>query len=347
MKVRFVTGALFAVLLVATGHGQRRVTVSVLGLFHPQELIVQPGASQALLVRYASGAIVLNGEAGHRALVLRVDGDGIAVGERVVPRLEISARDGSSAHFRLEVPRKIRRIYAGRLTITAEKGRLVAVVGLELEEAVLSIVAAEMPQTAPMEALKAQAVVTRSFLSAGSRHTEFDFCDTTHCQFFRSPEGADKRVREAVEATRGMVLQWNQRTTAAMYSGRCGGRTQSLRETGKEPGDRYPYYSVVCRWCREHPMRWRRKVIGGDQPVEPGNESARIRYARQWGWSSLPGNQFTTAKDADGEWMEGRNVGHGIGLCQAGAIGIASAGQQFRSILMHYYPNAVLVRLSQ
>lgn len=347
MRFRLPTGVLCAALLVATGHAQRQVTIGVLGLFHPRELILQPAAAQALSVRYASQMLLLNGEPGHRAVVLHAVGDGVEVAGRVMPRLEAYARDGSAGHFQLNVPGKIRRNYAGRLTITAENGRLVVVVTLEVEEAVASIVASEMPQTAPLEALKAQAVVTRSFLAAGSRHRNFDFCDTTHCQFFRSPDDVDKRVREAVEATQELVLTWNQRTIAAMYSGRCGGRTHALRETGMEPGDEYPYYSVVCRWCREHPMRWRRKVIGGDQPMQPENESARIRYARQWGWSSLPGNQFTTAKDADGEWIEGRNIGHGIGLCQAGAIGMALAGQDFRSILIHYYPNSVLGRFPQ
>ncbi|HTJ30931.1 MAG TPA: SpoIID/LytB domain-containing protein [Acidobacteriaceae bacterium] len=336
---------LCALLLVTPSYAQRQVTIGVLGLFHPRELILQPAAMQAISVRYASQTLLLNGERGHRALVLRAAGNNVAIAGLLMPRIEVSARDGSPARFRLEAPGKIHRNYAGKLSITAENGRLIAVIALDIEEAVAAIVASEMPQTAPMEALKAQAVAVRSFLSAGSRHPNFDFCDTTHCQFFRSPEDADERVREAVAATQGIVLSWNQRIIAAMYASRCGGHTHTLRETGMKSGDAYPYYSVLCRWCHEHPLRWRRKIIGGDQTIPSENEPARIRYARQWGWGSLPGNQFTTTKDANGEWMEGRNIGHGIGLCQAGAMGMASAGQDFRSILTHYYPNSVIDRL--
>jgi peptidoglycan hydrolase-like amidase len=50
---------------------------------------------------------------------------------------------------------------------------------------------------APFEALKAQAVVTRSsYVSARNRHPLFDFCDTTHCQFLRQAPGAEKHVDE-------------------------------------------------------------------------------------------------------------------------------------------------------
>jgi len=101
-------------------------------------------------------------------------------------RFVVTARDGSPVPFELAVPGKLRRVYRGRLTLTAHNGVLLAVVSMDRETAVASIVAAEMPASAPLEALKAQAVVARSFLVAGGRHVGYDFCDTTHCQFLRS-----------------------------------------------------------------------------------------------------------------------------------------------------------------
>src|SRR5208283_1270192 len=65
---------------------------------------------------------------------------------------------------------------------------LTAVVTMDLEPAVASVVAAEGTVDAPSEALKALAVAARSYFVAGKgRHRDFDFCDTTHCQFLREP----------------------------------------------------------------------------------------------------------------------------------------------------------------
>jgi stage II sporulation protein D len=73
----------------------------------------------------------------------------------------------------------------------------------------------------------------------------------------------------------------------------------------------------------------------------------RVVEARQWGWGTIPGNDFSAARDdsADGSgWkLEGHSVGHGVGMCQHGAVGMAIAGAQFQEILAYYYPNTVLI----
>jgi stage II sporulation protein D len=245
----------------------------------------------------------------------------------------------------LSVPGKIVRTYDGKLTVTAHHGELVAVVTMDIETAVTSVVAAEMPARAPLEALKAQAVVTRSFLSAGSRHSEYDFCDTTHCQYLRSPEDASRRAVEAVNATRGIILAYQQKPLAAMYASRCGGETHSLRDLGMNAGEGYPYYGVRCKWCREHPVRWQSRIQTTEEPPKAGNEAARIEHAREWGWSAIPGSTFTVEKDEQGLRIIGHSLGHGVGMCQYGAIGMAAAGADFRSILAHYYPNTSLIQL--
>ena len=72
--------------------------------------------------------------------------------------------------------------------MTSAGGELVPVVSMDLETAVASVVAAEQVAGTPLEALKAQAVATRSyFVATRGRHRGFDFCDTTHCQFLREP----------------------------------------------------------------------------------------------------------------------------------------------------------------
>jgi SpoIID/LytB domain protein len=61
--------------------------------------------------------------------------------------------------------------------------------------------------------------------------------------------------------------------------------------------------------------------------------------ARQRGWGAIPGSDFKSAADSTGWRLGGHSVGHGVGMCQLGAIGMANAGAGFREILTHYYLN--------
>jgi stage II sporulation protein D len=324
---------------------QTNVRIGVLSLFHPKELILEQAGSQTLSVIAGPAHLVLNGEPGHRQLRIKAGEDSVLLRGITSSRCSVERRDGSPVRFRLTVPGKLRRTYEGKLIIEAHHGVLTAVVSMETERAVASIVAAEMPATAPIEALKAQAVVARSFLMGGKRHVDFDFCDTTHCQLLRSPDAVTDRIAQAVRATRGLVLGWRGRTIAAMYSSRCGGQTHSLSEVGMNPGDDYPYYSVECRWCREHPVRWETRITNATAIPKSSNESARIARARQWGWGALPGSVFTAKETPEGLSIEGHSIGHSLGMCQFGAVGLANEGADFRYILAHFFPNTTLTSL--
>jgi hypothetical protein len=350
---RLIIKPVLSILLLAAplAAAQQQVRFGVLGLFHLHELQLEQGDVQVLSVAAngsaATPAFVLNGEPGHRQLIFRAEGDRVIAGSRSAVGWTATARGGEDAALRLTVPGKLHRVYWARLIVTAHNGELRAVACMDRETAVASIVAAEMDSNAPIEALKAQAIATRSFLAAGSRHLNFDFCDTTHCQFLKSPPPAMSRVSVAVEATRGMLIAYRGKPLAAMYSSRCGGHTHSLREVGLDPSqssdEDYPYYGVPCAWCLRHPFVWRSRIGDSKHAPKSGNEYQRIKAARQWGWSAVPGSDFTAAKDTSGWQLEGHSIGHSVGMCQHGAIGMAQSGASFREILSLYYPNTLLI----
>ncbi len=338
----------FALLLLvaSVAHAQQDVRVGVLSLFHPAKLELEQAGSQVIVVAETEAAnpslFVLNGEPGQRQLLLRAQGNRVLAGLRSAPSWTATARDGGAVAFRLTVPGRFHRAYFARLTIEARDGELLAVASMDRELAVASIVASEMDVNAPIEALKAQAIASRSFLAGGARHRDFDFCDSTHCQFLKSPPLSTSRVSRAVQATAGLVIEDRGRPLAAMYSSRCGGHTRSLRNIGMEPGEGYPYYAVPCAWCQQHPFTWRSRIGKSGQPPKPGDEHQRIVEARHWGWSAIPGSNFTAAADGSDWQLEGHSIGHSVGLCQFGAVGMAASGANFRDILSHYYPNTVL-----
>lgn len=332
--------------LMGVAGGQSVIRFGVLGLFHPRELGLSFVDGNAIRIDGLPQRVVLTGEAAHRHLRIHAVGNSMVVSGVRVSKLSGSARDGSPISFELAVPGKLRRTYLGTLTITASSGELIPVVSMDRELAVAMVVASEMPHDAPIEALKAQAVVTRSFLSAGARHATFEFCDTTRCQYLRSPDEITPRIRSAAEATRGLVLAWHDAVIPTLYSSRCCGHTRTLREAGMEPGNGYPYYAVECRWCRRNPAHWRTQLPANAALPGDRSESSRINFARQWGWSALPGDRFVAQRNAGGTRIEGSSIGHGLGLCQFGAIGMAAEGADFRSILAHYYPNTTLMEMS-
>jgi hypothetical protein len=301
----------------------RLPTFVVLSLFKPRRLIL-----------YATA----------KPLELQIDGSRqtLAIGSGLVldaddnRRLEILA----ISDFAIEVPHKLRRDYFGKLTIDNVGGTLRCVVAMEREIAVASIVAAESPPHASVDSLAAQAIAARSFLlGAKTAHVGADFCDTTHCQFLREPPPAGSAFIVAARRAGGLVLRYQTEdsayTLAAMYSRSCGGRTRTLAELGL-PVRGYPYYAVDCAFCRAHPEAWQR-----DPPAQIANtERGRLDYNRIHGWSALPGHiDKSTALR-----IEGRGVGHGIGLCQLGAADMAAHGATFAEILTHYYPNTTLAQ---
>jgi len=206
------------------------VAICVFSLFHPVELEVQPARSGIVVVEQNGRQQILEGSG-----VLRLRGPASA-----------SGRSGEETEFILSIPGKIRREFHGRLEVREQDGHLLAIVKMDRENAVASIVAAESPPGAPLEARKAQAVVARSFLTAArNRHNGFDFCDTTHCQFLREAPLPGSPSAKAAEETRGLVVAYQGRAIAALYSANCGGRTRTLEDAGWN-AEAYPYFAVDC-----------------------------------------------------------------------------------------------------
>ena len=350
MTVARASLAIFLGLVCAYARSQdRQVGIGVLGLFHPRHIVVASAGGAAVLVACGSENFVVNGEAGHRRAVLELAPDAILLTlgtttHRCVD-VDFAARDGGPAEVFLTIPAKIKRGYRGVMRVSKRRSELLLVVRMDLETAVASIVAAESPPGATIEALKAQAVVSRSFLVSGAKHHDFDFCDTTHCQFLREPPAAESQASEAARLTAAQVLTYQGRPLAAMYSSRCGGHTVTLEDIGLRSAG-YPYYAVRCDYCLRHPANWQRTVSGQVAHGLRKSESDRLGIDRVQGWSAIPSNNYSVETRGGGFVVEGRGSGHGVGMCQYGAAGMAQEGATFRDILRHYYPNTEISTLS-
>lgn len=257
-------------LLPLTASIPQRDSFWVFGLLKPQSLIVR-GLKNARL-HCASG----------RELAILEPQTKFKL-ERGARAVEISGPDAQAVPFVLEIPGVIRREYLGRLTVNWNGAELVPIVTMQREIAVASIVGAELPiGGSARETLMAQAVLARSFLAGtpAPRHACAFFCDTTHCQFLRSPSDESRR---AALRTEGILLGADKTVVAAQYSAACGGTTRHGRRDGFE------YQSVSCQTCRQLHLARRGHGWGLCQ------EGARELGKGGMRWSGILATYFPTA----------------------------------------------------
>lgn len=220
------------------------VTIGVFGLFHPHALDIEPWRQSRIELSCVPHQTL------ERTARVRLTAD-----------CKGSGSNGAPTDFILSVPGRIRRHYQGTLKVTRQPtGELIAAVTMTLETAVASTVAAEAPPDAAKAMLEAQAVVTRSYFAAiHNRHQQFDFCDTTHCQFIKDPPAPDSGFAQATLATTGRVLTYHYRIVPAFYAARCDGLLAPLPASRIGPNE-YPYFAATCDFCLRTPAKSTQKA---------------------------------------------------------------------------------------
>ena len=132
-------------------------------------------------------------------------------------------------------------LYAGDLTVSREEGGgLRAVLAINMEDYLCGVVAYEMSDSWPLEALKAQAVAARTYAmqrkwSAGTK--DYDLVDTTADQVFKGYNAEYENVAEAVRATEGVVGTYNGGFATCYYTASNGGEVALPSDVWSNSGD--------------------------------------------------------------------------------------------------------------
>ena len=143
--------------------------------------------------------------------------------------------------------------FAGRLEIRNNTdGTQTAINTIDLEDYLCSVISSEMNANSPMELLKAHAVISRSWAIRAiekPNHEGFDVCADDHCQRYEGLKRMNERAVEAVNATRGQVLMYENEICDCRYYKCCGGRTEVWRTCWEDID--VPYIqSVQCDYCK-------------------------------------------------------------------------------------------------
>ena len=263
------------VLSAAPGDNTESIRINLFSLLKPEVLQVRVSAGATATInaaglkgdaRISSGETVRIRQSGPSLNIALIDSLGRIKQSIATKEAEIIPAEGST--FELDLPGKVKRVVRGRVAVVARHGPMRITLTTDRESAVASMVAAELGGAREAEALKALAVVARTFLiSQRGRHAGegFDFCDTTHCQLYRgeadlATEPARPFVTALVAQTAGEVLSYGGRAIEGYYSAVCGGlsNTPEMVWSGAS-ASRYPYERISCSWCKssEH-YEWER-----------------------------------------------------------------------------------------
>lgn len=253
---------------------------------------------------------------------------------------------------------------------------------MELEEYILGVVLAEMPASFDLEALKAQAVVARTYtlrrMKLQDKHTDAAICANSDCcqayiskkaYLDKSGKQADvEKVSQAVIETEGQLLTYRGQIAEATYFSCSGGRTedalavwgtdiaylQAVDSPGEDVSEDSKFFTAkefcnaLGRKLDGKTSGWLGKVTytngGGVEMMFIGGIGYPGTELRQR--LGLKSTAFEMKAEKGGIRVNTRGFGHRVGMSQYGAEAMAVAGKSYSQILSHYYPGTEIDKLS-
>lgn len=259
------------------------------------------------------------------------------------------------------------------------------IVEMDVEDYVAGVVAGEMKNDWPMEALKAQAVLARTFVMkfCADKKSKYDGADistdVSEAQAY-DRDSVNARVEQAVAATRGQVMAYEGEFPNAWFHAHSGGMTElpsvALEYKGGDPAYLRPAASNESEKAPENAREWTATFTADEvqkacadagvkvakvQTVELGEKGAsgRVKALRvngeqvsapsfriQIGANRLKSTLIDSVKIEDGKvTFSGRGFGHGVGLSQWGAYKLAEDGERAGGIIAKYFQGVDIVKL--
>lgn len=252
---------------------------------------------------------------------------------------------------------------------------------INLEDYIIGVVAAEMPASFEMEALKAQAIAARTFAmyKKNTRNLNYDLIIGTKDQAYKDNKtllaqwnvnffSNYLKIREAVETTKNQVLTYNNEIINAFYFSMSNGYTENCELVFSQD---LPYLnSVSSEWDNESLNNYSfTKTISKQEfcsSLEIPCETIEIKDVTRSNSNrvlsitinektfkgtevrtklGLRSTDFTIEIIDDTVNITTKGYGHGVGMSQYGANGMAKAGYTYEQILKHYYQNTEITKL--
>jgi stage II sporulation protein D len=291
--------------------------------------------------------------------------------------LKISSNDENrSFRIKLISPDKKLRFYQDNLILDTESGFLKCINEIELDNYIAGVVQAESGKRSYQEFYKVQAILARTFaLSHIQKHaTEgFSLCDHTHCQVYFGKSMEFEILKAVLETKNSVVVDDNLNLIEAAFHSNSGGETANSEDVW---GSKLSYLrSVKDSFSVKMPnAKWERKMAKEDwlsylklkhnypiqdssalllaitfkqdsrkQYLEANNIKVPLKNVRTD--LQLKSTFFTIIPFGDSLIFKGRGFGHGVGMCQEGAMRMAKLGYKHKEVINFYYQKTQLIDL--
>lgn len=271
----------------------------------------------------------------------------------------------------------ITRIYDGGFTIFSAGAELFILNYIPEESYLASVVTSELP-LGNIEARKAQAVAARTYAynNMGDHDRGYDLVDSELSQVYKGFPVNSLALR-AVRETEGLILGYQGQIADVYYHSTCGGMTLLPSDIWRGAKDQPYHQRVVDTLCKNSPyFTWTDSFhldtlargmgffrIDSINPVRKDREavltpvvgfivyapdSTAINYRDFFaGADHYPKTRrFDAEMSGDHLLIHGHGYGHGVGMCQFGAVGLADAGYNYIQILQYYFPGTQIMSVS-
>ena len=152
--------------------------------------------------------------------------------------------------------------YSGILNLLVLESEILVINILGIEKYLSSVVGSEMPAKWPLEALKAQAIASRTYALKQKGNPIYDIDSTQKNQVYNGLESRTYKTVRAVRSTRSLVLTYKNKLINALFHSSSGGMTENSQDVWK---NEYPYLSSVRDFDRNNPkLQWKKKFSSGE-----------------------------------------------------------------------------------
>ncbi len=152
--------------------------------------------------------------------------------------------------------------YSGKLKIFIIDSEILVVNILGVESYLSSVVGSEMPAKWPLEALKAQAIASRTYALKQKGNTLYDIDSTNKNQVYRGLEAKTYKTTRAVSSTSSLVLTYKNKLINALFHSSSGGMTENSQDVWS---NKYPYLSSVKDFDKNNPKLFWQKRFSNEQ----------------------------------------------------------------------------------
>ena len=246
---------------------------------------------------------------------------------------------------------------------------------LDLEEYVVGVVAAEMPASFTLEALKAQAVASRSYAMSKVANNMIEITSTINDQVFQTDEELKNKWKDsyekyynkilsAVNDTEGEIVSRDGKILKTYYFSMSNGKTENSQTVFNDPmflSVDSPYensnlknFEVVKEFSENEMLNLLGLNYINVQNVTKNDtdhvdniviSNKKFKGTEFRKLLNLRSTDFKIEKDGDKYLITTRGYGHGVGMSQYGANEMAKNGYNYKDIIYHYYQNVEMVKI--